>query len=223
MQKVDINDLSLPAEDIYRVMGYGDIKPDENICNLVAQAMEQTKKICKPSYYFKILPSTLNKESIVVDGTEFHTASMITKLLRSSNQVAVFVATAGREFQDLLDEKNEKSEILDLFILDAIGTCVVEAAGDYMELQLEKEIQNLKHTNRFSPGYCAWDIVEQHKLFAMLPDKICGIELGPTSLMYPIKSISGIVGIGEKVITKKYGCSICNRMTCHLRHAKTIK
>ncbi|MCK7538940.1 MAG: hypothetical protein MZV63_52410 [Marinilabiliales bacterium] len=46
-------------------------------------------------------------------------------------------------------------------------------------------------TNRFSPGYCGWDVAEQHKLFSFFKDNFCGITLTESALMNPVKSVSG--------------------------------
>lgn len=51
----------------------------------------------------------------------------------------------------------------------------------------------------------------------MLPDRPCGIELTESSLMYPIKSVSGIIGIGSRVERKPYGCTICRNTACYKR------
>jgi hypothetical protein len=40
-------------------------------------------------------------------------------------------------------------------------------------------------------------VAEQHKLFSLLPPGICGITLSDSALMHPIKSVSGITGIGK--------------------------
>ena len=110
--------------------------------------------------------------------------------------------------------------MLHIFILDVIGSCIAEKAGDKMELLLEKEIADYNHTNRFSPGYCGWDLTEQKKLFALLDGNPCGIKLSESCLMMPIKSISGIIGTGKNVTKKEYGCQFCELETCYKRKYK---
>ena len=82
----------------------------------------------------------------------------------------------------------------------------------------------LKITNRYSPGYCGWDVSEQKKLFKILPEKFCGIELTDSCLMHPIKSVSGIIGIGKSVKFNEYTCNLCDEADClyrNLRHKTT--
>ena len=219
VSEVSIKDLNLSANTIYKFMGYADTVPDKEICTLVESLIEQTAEISKPSFYYKIIDCQINKTNIEVDDIVFNTERTITSLMRKSEKVAIFVATAGRDFQQLLEQTMSEGDMLSSFILDAIGSSLAEAVGDYMEIHLEDVIGNTLHTNRFSPGYCAWNIREQKELFSLLPNDVCGIELGESFLMYPIKSISGIIGIGKNVATNKYGCSICKNKNCYLRQS----
>lgn len=219
---VSSRDLNIPMAELYRSMGYGSVTPDEDICALAAELLDQALDIAKPSYYYQIFDNPLiDGDKMRVDTTEFVSGKTINGLLRRSSRVALFVATAGEEFQQWMEERASKDEMLNTFIIDAIGSTIVEATGDYMERMLERELSEcevaMKHTNRFSPGYCGWWIEEQKIFFAMLPKDICGITLNDSSLMHPLKSISGVIGIGEDVMTKKYGCSICKRLDCYMR------
>jgi hypothetical protein len=82
------------------------------------------------------------------------------------------------------------------------------------------EARGMKITNRYSPGYCGWNVSEQHKLFSLLEDNYCGISLNESALMQPIKSVSGIIGIGEKVRFNKYTCNLCDQQNCLYRNSK---
>jgi len=66
-----------------------------------------------------------------------------------------------------------------------------------------------------SPGYCGWDVSEQQKLFSLVNDMRIGIKLTESSLMIPIKSISGLWGFGEKLKKKEYNCNKCEEAMCY--------
>ncbi len=219
---VSPRDLNIPMSELYRSMGYGDVTPDKDICELAATLLDAAFEIAKPSYYYQLFENPLiDSEKMVVEKTEFSSGKTINGLLRRSSNVIFFVATVGEDMQRWMDERAAVDEMLNTFIIDAIGSTMVEAVGDYIERQIEKELTaestGMRHTNRFSPGYCGWRIEEQHKFFALLPNNICGISLSDSSLMHPLKSISGVIGIGADVIVKKYGCAICNRTDCYMR------
>ena len=46
---------------------------------------------------------------------------------------------------------------------------------------------------------------------------VCGVQLTPSSLMIPIKSVSGIIGLGESVRYLAYTCGICQKKDCYKR------
>ncbi|GHT03803.1 hypothetical protein FACS189440_11690 [Bacteroidia bacterium] len=109
------------------------------------------------------------------------------------------------------------------FIADILGGVVVEAAIDKIQQELGNKMKQnvLNITNRYSPGYCGWQTVEQHKLFAILPDTL-GIRLTESALMQPVKSVSGIIGIGADVKFNPYTCRICEATQCVYRFKKRI-
>ena len=97
---------------------------------------------------------------------------------------------------------------------------VTESAADIVESEVNKEANEngLKCTNRYSPGYCGWNVFEQHKFFSFLPDKFCGIELSESALMTPVKSVSAVIGIGKNCEKKEYQCSLCSLENCYKRN-----
>jgi len=216
-----MSDIVCPPEKVYSAMGYGHTKPDDFVCDLTKSFINKANQIVNGSFYYVILPCQVLRESyqIKIGETVFDTARTITILLKGSSHIAIFAASVGHEFQEWIDEEKKEGDILRMFVLDSLGSEIVESIGDLMELSINEELKNSKdkHTNRFSPGYCYWNVSQQQKLFSFLPENVCGITLHESSLMTPIKSISGFVGIGEHVKTKKYGCAICNNKNCYLR------
>lgn len=67
----------------------------------------------------------------------------------------------------------------------------------------------------YSPGYCGWDISEQEKVFALLHPDPQVVRLNASCLMTPIKSVSGILGLGPEIRKQAYGCKMCGRRDCY--------
>jgi len=110
-------------------------------------------------------------------------------------------------------------DILSEFLADAIGSEIVEATVRYVTAKITDYADEKGYgtTKPYSPGYCQWHVREQQSLFSLLPEHPCGIRLNSSCLMHPIKSVSGIVGIGVDVKTAPYGCEICKLKTCYKR------
>jgi hypothetical protein len=113
-------------------------------------------------------------------------------------------------------------DLLTGYVYDVIGSEIVETAADLMQADLASEMAKLglKITNRYSPGYCKWDVEEQHKIFRFMPYNYCGIRLTPSALMDPVKSVSGFIGIGRDVRYNRYTCNLCDMKDCIYRNKK---
>lgn len=148
--------------------------------------------------------------------------SQICGYLKKASQVAIFLCTAGEYFTELTNHFNSKNEYLEGYIIDAIGSLTVEKAMDKIQENLGVEMQEkgLKISNRYSPGYCNWALSTQPKLFELAGENTVPIKLTESCLMNPIKSVSGIIGIGPDIEKKEYGCRICKRTDCVYRKIK---
>lgn len=167
-------------------------------------------KVIQPEL-FQLFPKIIKVRNI-----ELNIERIISKQLINSETIALFVVTIGNKVEKLSHNYFEENEPLKGFLLDILASELVELVAD----KIESEIFNLveyngwRITNRFSPGYCGWNVSDQQKLFSLLPEQICGISLTASSLMIPIKSISGIVGVGKIVDKKEYECDVCEDEFC---------
>lgn len=219
--ELDFSMLSLTANDLFAEMGYGDTVPEEPVEALAVSMLKEVSSRTVPRCTFGLFGGTVDAGSVTLDcGESFPVGGTIASLLNGSGRFALFAATAGIAFQEYQDYLKEEGDILKCFIADIIGTCIAEKAGDHMERLLEVELKGERHTNRLSPGYCGWHLTGQKALFRLMGGNPCGISLSDVCLMTPIKSISGIIGIGPEVDVKKYGCQYCELETCYKRKRK---
>ncbi|MDX9728673.1 MAG: vitamin B12 dependent-methionine synthase activation domain-containing protein [Bacteroidales bacterium] len=162
-------------------------------------------------------------KSIDIQGVTFDVKHIIFSQIRKAEEAALFICTAGAEVGLRSHRSMKEGDLLRGYVYDVIGSEVVENAADRMqaELRLTAAAEGLKITNRFSPGYCGWDVAEQHKLFSFFPDNYCGITLTESALMSPVKSVSGIIGIGRDVKYSPYQCHLCDDKNCIYRGRKS--
>lgn len=142
--------------------------------------------------------------------------------MAGASEIALFICTAGAAFTDLSHAYQQNGDFLEAFVVESIGSATVENAMDKVQRCLEEEMsrEGKMITNRYSPGYCEWPLSGQRDLFAYIGDHPTGITLNESCLMQPIKSVSGIIGIGDAVKKRPYGCEICNSATCVYRRIK---
>lgn len=162
--------------------------------------------------------SEQNTFSTQSKSTVFSVGKTIARQLRGSEAFVFFAATAGTEFEKFQHTLQQEGDMVKIYIADSLGSIIAEKTADCMEVALAEYIRekNWKHTNRYSPGYCGWHVSEQQKLFPLFPVATpCGIRLTDSSLMVPIKSVSGVIGTGTNVRKLEYTCGLCTYENCY--------
>ncbi len=220
-----IDEIELHPHEVLDMLHQEDRSPDNPVVADTMQIFEQLHELSEIQGGYAIFDDVeiLRREGwIRIKDRMIKPAAKICAYLKDARQIAVLVCTAGEGFSQQAMEYNRQGDYLKGYITDAFGSIVVEKSMEYIQSALEREMQNreMKITNRYSPGYCNWDVNDQKQLFALLPEKTCGISLTESSLMVPIKSVSGIIGIGQHVRKSDYGCDICNNATCTFRKVK---
>ncbi len=224
------DDLHISVPAIYAQMGYKDSVPDADILKEMVATLKEIKTILRPQYNFFIADGSLNIEDSTLTVTSLQTAEpmtvtfdvgkIIARQLRETEAYALFVATAGMEFESYLHRLKADGDMVRLFIADSVGSVIAECAADEMEKALQKQIdgRGWKRTNRFSPGYCGWHVSQQQLLFPLFGEaEPCGVTLSSSSLMTPIKSVSGVIGLGRDARYMDYSCGLCDYKQCYKR------
>ena len=156
---------------------------------------------------------------ISIENQKLNVGKQICGYMKGADQIALFVCTAGSIFTEITSQYNSKGEYLEAFITDAIGSLTVEKAMDNIQEKLEKSEREARVniSNRYSPGYCNWALSGQKLLFELIGNNPIKVSLTDSCLMTPIKSVSGIIGIGKEVKKREYGCLVCNNTECIYR------
>jgi hypothetical protein len=218
----EFSDLDLDFGRIEKVLGYGE-GDDREIVNSVISGL-----IGEPGLFgniraeyriFSDIDFRVDDKSLSLGSVNFRINKVLYKHLAKADSIAVFLSTAGEEIGNRSRKAMADGDPLTGYIYDMVGSMVADAAADLMQHKLEEDVRadGKKITNRYSPGYCGWDVSEQHKLFSLLPYNFCGIRLTGSALMDPVKSISGFIGIGTDVKYHTYVCTLCNMKDCAFR------
>jgi hypothetical protein len=206
------DDLGIASVDVYEQMGYHGVCPDEMTQKETAHIMNKVREILRPEFCLMITREL----------PDFDMGKIILQQLKDAEAYALFIATSGKGFEIFLHQLKEEGDMVRVFIADALGSVIAEKCADMMEWYLQESIDKWgwKHTNRFSPGYCGWQVSEQQKLFPLFEGNTCGVTLTESSLMVPIKSVSGIIGVGQTVRRLDYTCRLCSFEKCYKRKLK---
>ena len=219
--KPDPGLISVNGEEILNLLDQSENKADSLTREMVDELIPRSTAAASPMGGF-VWQEQIRLEpgnSLMMGIEKFSIGPEITRKLKHAGSIVLFAVTAGPGPENLARELMIQGAYLEGFIADLIGTAIVEWVADQVHQTIREQaaIRGLKVTNRYSPGYCSWDVKEQQKLFRLIPPESCGIKLTESSLMTPIKSVSGIIGIGSKVSFSPNSCSLCPMTTCSFR------
>jgi hypothetical protein len=189
----------------------------------VAQSIEPIIREVKPHIkprgaYSLYRVEARSPRSITLGGTVLE--GDIGDFLGGVERVAVFLVTVGDDITRLAGEAWDRGDALTGWAYDALGSWAAEAAADAMTKHLGLQLKAGEAlTLRFSPGYCGMYLEQQRTLFQLVRAADVGVELLPSFLMKPLKSISGVIGMGPREALKdgQTPCESCVRAGCPMR------
>jgi len=216
---IPVEDLNITPTQITDRIGYGRTSIPDFIHDAIGRVFPGIPGFGAIECGFRLFPASsvsITRTYLEVDGTGFEIGPVISRGLRGSDSIALFAATAGGKLEAWAQRVLVSGDPIEAYVIDTAASEIVERAADWLQdrLLLTAGERNLKISNRYSPGYCGWPVSEQHKLFSLLPPSFCGITLNPSALMTPVKSVSGIIGLGSDADKHDYECFICEQEDC---------
>ena len=158
---------------------------------------------------------------VLKSGTVFDGA--LGTFLEHSTLLVTYVVTIGSALERLARGWLRSGRVMQGMIADAIASEAVEAVGQrlYDELREWAQGRGMELTPPYSPGYCGMTVRQQIPLFASLPAERINVRLTPSCLMLPIKSVSGLIGIGpaDRIAVGGAPCEACDHPDCVQRRA----
>lgn len=193
----------------------------QNFRELVDRLSEESRTVIRPRGVYTVCDVERVTDAELVLGPGRVISGRIAGFLKPARRVAVFVVTVGQAIEDLVAQRLHAGEMLDGYTLNAIGSAAADAAADaiadsiyWREAGPEEAV-----TPPFSPGYCGMPIEEQQTLFSIVDGSAIGVSLLPTMIMEPLKSVSGLLGIGNAEDIVEFGvpCQRCQLDNCRMR------
>ncbi len=143
--------------------------------------------------------------------------------LRPASQLMICLYTIG----NLLDEASaaaaSKGDLLEAYIIDQIGLIALSKTEDILKKIVQEKAQAAGYgvSPILSPGSVhGWELEEQTQLIKLLPTGKIAVSLMESGVLYPLKSVSAIIGIGPGYHSTTAGsaCEICaRRNNCQMK------
>ncbi len=218
-------DEAVDRAEVLRYLGYPvGVSPNAQIQNILDYWVAQADQLATPRAIYVVLPVAEKDRRRLRLQTgrgmvEFHGA--IGEFLGAARSVAAFIATAGGDVVRLASELLGKQDALAAMVVNAVGAERAEAAEAAVidELREQAAKVGFAPTLPYSPGYCGMALTEQTKLFSLFDQENIGVTLSADCLMRPLKSVSGLIGIGPAAEVEQFGspCDRCELHDCAMR------
>ena len=218
--------LAIDPEEVLRFQGYqrGIDVPGPDVRALFEEAHALGRRLMEPRAVVRW--SSAREESHdrlgVADGLTF-TIPGIARAWGAVTEVAGAVVTIGGALEARVAALWEARELPLAAMLDSVGSGAVESLAEHVnDLLCQQGIaRGVRVTNRISPGYGGWDVIEQHLLFRFVGGAPIGVELNAACFMTPEKTITLLVGAGPDARVDHYfnQCARCWMAGCAYRRA----
>jgi hypothetical protein len=210
------------AEEAAAALGYPAGLIPEFFLDMAMEVIKEAERLSQPraGYVIRSVRSIDGDKKVLRIGTQdFSVGPIIASELDVAESAAVFVCTIGPGLESYARESIDEGDGPKGYMADAIASLMAEAAGDLLQADAKEAAgrMGLGISERFSPGYCSWPVSDQALLFSLLPPGACGVGLTDSSLMIPLKSMSGIIGMGPGMEARGYRCAICGFKGCASR------
>jgi hypothetical protein len=212
-------------DEVATIMGYSPGTEPSFVPEMLSKLLDEAPVFVTPAGCYSIFSTNEIKvpQGLIVHETgNLRCGSKIARQLAGSDSFALFITTAGNSFDAWIKSKATGGDVLAEYLCSSIGSVIADKIADIVQEEINSYATKKGKgiTNRYSPGYCSWNIREQRGIFDLLPAGKIGVALTPSFLMKPLKSISGIIGIGSGKEMGPYMCDLCEMTNCLVKRAR---
>lgn len=187
-------------EEAIRYLGYGSEQPDENIMEELTICRDAIVEVLQPKYIYKVFPLEREGEELYVGNHALKLeGNAIKQHLKDCDFVALGCATLSAGLDELIDQK-QKEDMLHSLLLDSLANAAIEEVRLQLEESLAKEFYEFDINWQFGIGYGDLPLSMQSDFLELInAEKEIGVRANESSILMPMKSVSGFIGLKKKV------------------------
>ncbi len=179
---------------------------DEESLRLVSECMETIRCVAVPKY----IQRTFTPEEFV----PFLIGEDIKRHVEGAEKIVLMAATLGLG----VDIEIKKAQAVDMARAAALDACAAAYIENYCD---EVMPDRLSGSMRFSPGYGDYPLSVQPFLLKALKASKVGITALKSHMLLPSKSVTAVVGLGQKKTCKEHKCARCGKKDCAYRREES--
>lgn len=191
--------VNIPFKRIYNRMGQRvSTEISADMKEKIDRTINEAFMICELKACYDFFDVKSNDGKNIVIGTQMFESESFCDLVKNCGKIALFAVTIGNKLMEKRQQLLDDGEMFNAVIYDAVGSETAEEGAEYMHNFLGKIAATKGGSimkRRFSPGYSDMSLEMQKKIFKMINPETIGIQLSPSCLMIPEKSVTAFVGI----------------------------
>ncbi|MDI6858355.1 MAG: hypothetical protein QME71_08590 [Dehalococcoidia bacterium] len=183
---------------------------------IVDEAMREAEELISPAIAYAVHPVVGVEESrLIVDGGAALESAVVASLFGSAPEVVPMIFTIGPRLEERVAEYGRANDFPASFALDVIGSIAVTQVGavGYELIEGLARERGVKASIPLNPGTSHWPMSGQRVIAGLVPAAEIGVEVLPSDILRPFKSIAFVVALGTDVLTPAEGssCDYCER------------
>lgn len=216
--------IKINRDNVFRYMGY---KSSDNISPAIEaevdKEIEIAQNLLEPMLIYEEYPIRVdgNQEMVYLPDGRAWEGHFVANYMKGCHTIVITVSTVGPKLSAEIEAAFARGDYLKAMALDAIADSAIDNINKQFWLRLVNRVKKEKKgiTGMLSPGHSDWDLTQQRLLFSLIDASAIGVSLTDSCLMVPIKSISGIYGIGDNIPVSKssHNCDMCPIKNCFMR------
>jgi len=187
---------------------------DHRYGDVIDALLKEVLPLAKPRSFYLEAPLEITDDAIIIEDVPL-SSKVLVRILAEKKVVYPYLATSGEELVQYASKLDTSGQ----FTLDAIMEALLRKAILALDATLTNALPQENMVASVNPGSLVdWPITQQQKLFEIFGDnsKKLGVRLNESSLMYPMKSLSGILYESD---SEFHNCQLCQRQNCPRRNA----
>ncbi len=191
------------------------------LVKVAEKAMQESFSLLTPKVvYQEFKVEGMLHERLLLNGGGRIDSRLLAQQLAGANRIIVILTTIGMELEERVSAIWD-SDMVYALALDGAGSASVEALANaaclYFEQRAAKE--EMQVSMPFSPGMVDWSVSDgQPQIFQLLGEAGTIVQLTPSYIMIPRKSLTMVMGIGDDLKSSGRTCDYCTmRETCRFQ------
>lgn len=199
-------------------------RSSETLAKYLPEIISLGESLVEPKIVYKAFAiDRVEEKKLYLENGEVFQSEHLCKLVSGADKLMIMCSTIGPALEGKVRELSNKGDMLTPYLLDIYGA---SAAGLLMNSLYKKVVKEYTDsgygvTIQLQPGQLDWNIRAQKIVFRLLAPEKIGVTLNDGNMMTPVKSTTGVFGIGdaEKVKEGDFACKVCpKRESCSFRH-----